>query len=198
MSLERDIDAIDWHPDAEGKGQYLLSFLESCEDVLPSLRRRTKDVLADHGIEDIDPESYYPIDEIAASFENIVDSIGETTMRRGGEQMGLDIPFPSTVDDPHAALESLNDLHQQACRLPPGTNATGSRASDPAGRYEYERIDETTARVAITDRYPFPAPMAEGVAKGVVNRFGDSNSYVRIEAVDTNPSERAAWKVSWM
>ncbi|MFW6436759.1 MAG: hypothetical protein ACOCYZ_03920 [Halococcoides sp.] len=198
MPMESDIEAIEWHPDAEGQGRYLLSFLQSTEDVLPSLRRRTQDVLADFGIEDIDQDAYYPIEDIAAAFQNIVESIGETTMRRGGEQMGLDIPFPPSVDSPHAALDSLNDLHQEAFRIPPGSDASGSAATEPAGGYDYTKIDDTTARMAITERYPFPAAMAEGVVKGVVNRFGDSNSYVRTEEVSTEQDERAAWDVSWM
>ncbi|MFB6162632.1 MAG: hypothetical protein ABEJ86_04215 [Halococcoides sp.] len=187
------IETVDCHPEVEAKGQYLLSFLESTEDVLPALRRRTEDILAANGIEEVDPTADYRVVDVARAFRDVADSLGERTVRRGGEQMGRDIPFPPPVDSPQDALAALDQIHRDACRLPAGADPVKA----PAGGYEYAREDDESARIAITDRYPFPSVMAEGLVAGVVNRYTDTDTTVDIESVAPESSERAAWLVSW-
>ncbi|WP_159077031.1 hypothetical protein [Halococcoides cellulosivorans] len=195
--MSTEFDPIQHHPDAEAQGRYLQHFLQSTEDVLPALRRRTQDVLAAKGIEDVDREAYYPIEDVAGVFQNIAASMGERTLSRGAEKMGLDLPVPASVDSPHAALERLDDRHRESCRISPDADESGPAATDPAGGYDVTFVDPATARVAITDRYPFPDVMAGGIVRGAVNRLTDANTSVRTERVPTDHGERAAWEITW-
>lgn len=180
-----------WHENAHGQGMYVLSFFESAGDVSPVFERKARDIFADYGLEDIDPEQHYHYDKIAPAFHAVVENAGEKTMRQGGKQMGLDIPWPDGVDDVHDALAALDDIHTQATSAPDGAGVTR-----PAGGYTYEREGDRSARVGITTRYPNPEPMVLGVYTGIADSMA-ADAFPEFERVDAEDGERAAWLLSW-
>jgi len=186
------VEERNWHENAHGKGMYVLSFFESAGEVSPVFERKARDIFEDYGLADIDAEEYYHYDRVAPAFEAVVENAGEKTMREGGKQMGIDIPWPDAVDSIHDALGTLDDIHQQA------TAAPDEPVSRPAGGYTYEKTGERSARVGVTERYPNPNPnpMVRGVYAGIVTSFA-GDGYAELESVTPNADERDAWRLTW-
>jgi hypothetical protein len=184
-----------WHPKATGRGMYVLSFFESAGEVSPVFERKAREMFEEQGLTDIDPEEYYPIDDIAPAFYSVVDDIGDKTMRQGGRQMGRDVPWPDGVEEPHDGLQTIDAIHQEAS--PARENGRTLDVDRPAGGYTYERRDDAAARVGITERYPYPPVMAEGVFLGIVDGLHDGVVSVEAEPTDPTHDERRAWTLSW-
>lgn len=176
----------------EGQGLYIISFFESVGAVSSVFEDRAREMFAEHGLASVDQDSYYPGERISDAFFDVVDEVGERTMRQGGVQMGKDIPWPDGVDTPKQGLATINAVHQEAARP---TSDAPPDLEYPAGQYTYEEVDETTARVGITKRYPFPEVMAEGVFVGIVEGLGDA--VANIEDADTPGEQKKVWTLSW-
>lgn len=184
-----------WHEHAHGQGLYILSFYESAGKVSPVFERKAREVFEDHGLTDIEEEEFYHYDRVAPAFYDVVNKIGEKTMREGGRQMGRDVPWPEGVETPHDGLEMIDAIHQQA-----GPAITDGETLDidrPSGGYSYEETGPTAAHVGITERYPNPPVMAEGVFLGIVDGLADGGVSVSIEETDPTHDERHAWEISW-
>lgn len=189
MTLDANSER-NWHANAHGQGMYVLSFFDSAGEVSPVFERKARDIFADYGLEDVDPDEYYHYDKIAPAFEAVVENAGEKTMRQGGKQMGLDIPWPDDVTSIHDALASLDDIHKVA------TKAPDERASAPAGGYTYEKLGPREARVGVTERYPNPEALVLGVYEGIVQTFSDEGVATFDDAAPRS-GERSAWTLSW-
>jgi hypothetical protein len=183
-----------WHPQAHGQGLYVLSFYESAGRVSPVFERKAREVFEDHGLEDVAEDEFYLYDILAPAFYDVVDTIGEKTMYEGGKQMGRDIPWPDGVETAQDGLETLDAIHQQAT----GARENGETVDidRPAGGYTYEKTGDKSARVGITEKYPNPPIMAEGVFVGIVDGLTSAAS-VDIEETEPDRSERRAWTIDW-
>lgn len=180
------------HRHARGHGLYLLSLFESAGAVSPIFESEVRELFAEHGLEDVTPEETYPVERIAAAFEAVVEEMGETPMRKGGRHMGRDVPWPAGVETPHDGLATIDGVHQDASSLSPDSPSEIAR---PCGEYTYQRVDERTARVGITGRYPYPTVMAEGVFLGIVDDLGGVDP--RTSQVPPRGREIAAWEITW-
>lgn len=181
------------HHHAEAHGLYLLSFFESAGTVSPVFERKARSLFADHGLDDIQQEEYYPTNKSVDAFQAVVDEIGEDTMRQGGKQMGQDIPFPDDVTTPHDALAMMDALHQEANQPLPDAPDWVER---PGGGYTHERVDTTTARAGVTENFAYPASLGKGATIGAAERFTDARR-ISTEDVDPEGDEKAAWKLEW-
>lgn len=176
----------------EGQGLYILSFFESAGEVSPVFEKKARELFAEYGLEDVEPDEFYPGGRISDAFFDVVDSVGEMTMRQGGEQMGRDVPWPPGVDEPHEGLATIDAVHQEAARASKDAPASIQR---PAGGYTHERLGPSSAHVGITENYPYPQIMAEGVFVGIVEGLGVRSATIS----ETTPQgdEIAAWEISW-
>jgi hypothetical protein len=184
--------ADDIHQYTQGQGLYLLSFFESAGEVSPVFEKKARELFSEYGLEDVEPEEFYPGDKISDAFFDVVNDVGDKTMQKGGKQMGLDVPWPEGVDDPHAGLQTIDAVHQEAART---TDDAPADLERPAGGYTYEQTGDTSAHVGITENYPYPSVMAEGVFLGIVNGLGASSATI----TDDTPKgdEKSAWEISW-
>jgi hypothetical protein len=177
-------------PETEGQGLYMLSFVESAGEVSPVFERKARNLLEDNGLVDMDRDEYYDMSNILQAFQDVVNEVGENTMRQGGQQMGEDVPWPPQVDGPHDALASVDEIYKQA------HNFDGDFENETVA-YTYERQGPSSARVGITDTYPYPDAMAEGAFPGFVKGAADGDPRVSMSETDPNADERCAWTVEW-
>jgi hypothetical protein len=184
-----------WHENAHGQGLYVLSFFESAGKVSKVFERKARQLFEEHGIADVEPETYYHYDELAPAFYGVVDEIGPKSMMEGGRQMGRDIPWPDGIETIHEGLATLDDIHQEAS--PAIVDGEVVDVDHPAGGYTYERLDDRSARVGIRERYPSPPVMAEGVFLGIADDLQPSEATGDIEATDAARTERKAWTLTW-
>ncbi len=178
-------------PETEGQGLYLLSFIQSAGEVSPVFERKAKNLLEEHGLKNVEEEGYYDMDDILTAFDDVVDEVGENTMRQGGEQMGVDAPLPPEVDSPHAALEFADVIYKEAHRF------AESVGEDDTLAYTYEKRGSQSAHVGITDTYPYPEVMGEGAFPGFVKNVLGENTRVQMTETDPNANERRAWTLEW-
>lgn len=184
--------ANDIHQYTEGRGLYLISFFESAGAVSAVFEKKARELFEEYGLENVEPDEFYPGDDISDAFADVVEDVGARTMRQGGEQMGADVPFPPEVDSPQAGLQTIDAVHQEAARA---TDDAPADLERPAGRYTCEVTGETSVHVGITENYPFPEIMAEGVFVGIVEDLGGTSA--RISEDTPRGEEKTAWEISW-
>lgn len=184
--------AKDIHQHTEGQGLYVLSFFDSAGEVSPVFEKKARELFSEYNLEDVQPNEFYSGAKISDAFFDVVNEVGEKTMRQGGVQMGKDVPWPDGVDTPHEGLTTINAVHQEAAR---STGTEPGNIEYPAGQYTYEQTGPSAARVGITENYPYPEVMAEGVFVGIVDGLGGSSP--DIESADARDNEISAWSIEW-
>lgn len=178
----------------EAQGLYLQSFFESAGEVSPVFEKKARELFGEYGLDTVQSDEYYPGDDVSNAFFDVVNNVGEKTMREGGIQMGQDVPWPEGVDSPHAGLQTINAVHQEAVRV--ATDAPEDvNLAHPGGRYTYDRTGARSAHVGVTERYPYPNVMAEGVFLGIVKGHGADSPDIS----ETTPTaeEQTAWEIEW-
>lgn len=184
--------ADDIHQYTQGQGLYLLSFFESAGEVSPVFEKKARELFSEYGLEDVEPEEFYPGHKISDAFFDVVEDVGDKTMKKGGEQMGRDVPWPPGTEGPHAGLQTIDAIHQEAARA---TEDAPDDLERPAGGYTYEKIDDTAAHVGVTPNYPYPPVMAEGVFVGIVEGLGADSAQISDAA--PQGEEKHGWEISW-
>lgn len=179
----------EFDPDAEVDGRYILSFVESAGEVSQIFRKKLEEELEKHGISDVSADNWYRNGDVSTAFDEVTDSIGDSTINQGGKEIGRTVPFPEDIDGPKAGFKMLNEMHKQAYR--------DSSMDWPAGRWTYEELSETTVRVGATEAYPYPVPLIEGVVEGVTEVLGPDTALINVEETTPNADEKAAFKVDW-
>lgn len=177
-------------PETEGQGLYLLSFIESAGEVSPVFERKAKNLLEKHDLKDVDEEEFYSMEAILTAFDDVVEEVGENTMRQGGEQMGIDAPLPPEVDTPHGAFEFADVIYKEAHKF------DGSVGEDTLA-YTYEKLGSQSAHVGLKETYPYPEVMGEGAFMGFVKNVLGENVRVSMDETDPKPDERRAWTLEW-
>jgi hypothetical protein len=130
-------------------------------------------LLADHGIETLQPDEWYSQQAYLDAYEAIVDDIGESTLRQIGEATPDHAEWPPHVDGPFQALASIDDAYSM--------NHRGGEI----GYYEATKVDENTATVEC--KTPYPCEYDEALVEGTAAKFADG--YVSLE--ETGPQCRA-------
>jgi hypothetical protein len=182
------------HEHGKSHGRYIVSFYQSAGKVSPVFERKAKELFAEHGLENVEAEEFYPTNKVVAAFQSVVDEIGEDTMTEGGKEMGQAVPFPENVSDPHDALQFMDKAHADA-------NVPRDDAPDwverPGGGYTYRRIDNSAARFGVTDDFAYPAVLGKGGAVGAIQQFLSGSQRVSVEQVDSEDGEEVAWEFDW-
>lgn len=173
----------------EHNGQYVVSIVESAGDVSPVFARKTRDILADHGIENPSADEWYPSQAVLETLSELDEEVGSKTVEQAGRAMAENAPWPDDISDPAAAVELLNELHHGAVR-----NTTGD-PSEAVGAYSLESTEDGSVRVAIDDSYPWPKALAAGVLGQSISMFSGGV----VDRADASPrsGERAAWTFTW-
>lgn len=178
----------EYDPGVEGDGRYLVATVESAGDVSPVFERKLRR-MAEERFGTVDADRWYPINEFVSFFHDLEAEVGEKTLRQGGIENAKVIPWPDGVDSVREAMETINDLHQQATR--------GADEEYPIGRYTVGSEGSTALRVGVTERFPHPESYTQGILKGVVEEFEAGSRQLEVESVSPNADEKVAWRLSW-
>jgi hypothetical protein len=166
----------------EAKGAAVLSILDGVPDAFTGT---AEEILADHGIEDPQPEEWYDQTAYLEAYETIVEEVGESTLRRIGESTPENAEWPPGVETPMEALESIQAAYEM-----------NHRGGD-IGVYEVERVDDSTAEVRC--RNPYPCAYDRALVEGTAGMFADG--YVSLSEVGSTCREDGArecvYEVSW-
>lgn len=174
---------------AEQNGQYVVDVVESMSEISSVFGKQTREILAEHGIEDPSPDEWYSGEAFMEGLNAIRDEVGPTTVSNAGVGMSKSAPWPPEIDSVKGGLQALDEFHQAAVR--------GAKEDDPVGHYLYEELDSREVRMSCSDSYPYPQSLAKGVFKGVVEHFAPDNAVTSVVEVDPNSDEKAAFEISW-
>jgi hypothetical protein len=132
------------------------------------LRRRGLQILADQGIEEVDPEEWYPWQAYLNAQRAIYENVGPNTVGVIGRKLVEESEFPPELEGVHAALSELD-----------GDYRLRHRGKDVGG-FTYEPTGERSGRVVI--RNPYPCALDRQVVEALCRRFRPAESaavYVR-------------------
>jgi hypothetical protein len=174
--------------DAEGNGAYLVAFIESAGEVSTVFERKIREMAEDR-FGTVSAEEWYPLGEWADLYKEVMDEVGENTMKKGGKENGKAIEWPEDVNSVEGALGVVNELHQDSTR--------NSGQEYPAGRYVIDMQGPRSVRVGITEAFPWPKPFVPGVIEGIIEDIGPEDAIISGNEVEPEANERAAWEFSW-
>ncbi|WP_049926701.1 hypothetical protein [Halopiger goleimassiliensis] len=181
-------DRIGWKgslEDAEVIGRSPLSYVAAGESVSSFVGKEISSKLAHYGLEEIEPEEWYPLAIPLAMLYDMRDEYGDVRMRNMGQNVPQHVEFPpelSAVDD---ALRAIDQAYHQNHR------------GEEIGFYEFETTGETEG--VMTCETPYPCEFDKGLIKGVAKKFADNP--VQVEEIgDSCRKEgdyRCEYRVNW-
>lgn len=166
----------------EVNGQTVLSFVDG---VPGSFEEKAQRILAENGIEEPESGDWYPQEAWLEAFEEVANSIGESTLNNIGQSIPENAEWPLGVDGVLDGIESIDLAYHQ-----------NHRGGD-IGHYEAEQVDDSTVRVECTN--PYPCTFDQGIIKAVGREFSDE--FVRVDEVGTDcrndGGNKCVYEVSW-
>ncbi|WP_205596821.1 hypothetical protein [Halostella salina] len=178
--FEGDLDG------AEAIGRIPMSHVAASESVTEFMGKQTEHKLASYGVEEIDPDGWYPIQIPLDMLYELRDDYGESSMQNMGKHIPEHVEFPPDIDGVEEALHSIGEAYQQ-----------NHRGGD-VGFYEFERGDGDEGVMACEN--PYPCEFDQGLLRGVAEKFTDS--FVTVEEVGdgcrSDGGGRCTYRVSWV
>lgn len=156
----------------EVNGQTVMAFIEGVPD---TFEERTASILANHGIEDPEPDEWYPQQAWLDAFEEIATNIGSSTLGNIGKAIPNNAEWPPGVEDVDEGIESIDEAYHM--------NHRGGEI----GSYESEVIDDSTVRVRCTN--PYPCDFDKGIVEATAKEF--ASGYVSVTEVGDECREDA-------
>jgi len=126
------------------------------------------DILAKHGITDIDSEKWYTEQSWLDAFAEIGEALGDAALYAIGRSVPPVITLPDDIQDGIDALNRLNDVYQAHHR-------------GESGRYEVTITGDSSARIA--SKNPRPCPYDMGFVTAYVEKY-NGGVPVKIEHED--------------
>lgn len=172
---------------AEAKGQTILSIVDSASGVSAVFERKTRDILADNGIEDPDPNEWYPLENYLRALDTIADEVGENTVRQIGKGIPEQAEWPPDVTTAVGGLESVAVAYDMNHR---GGNIGG-----------YEVVDTDSNSATVRCENPYSCALDQGIVHGTVDKFADRGAFVRVDESGTDcrtdGGTACTYEVSW-
>lgn len=171
--------------DAEVIGRSPMSYVAASESVSSMMGKQTSYKLANYGVEDVDPEEWYPLEAPLAMLYEMREEYGEDTMQSMGRNVPEHVEFPPELSTVEEALGSIDHAYHQ-----------NHRGGD-IGSYEFHA--EGTGEATMVCANPYPCEFDQGLIRGVTQKFTDNT--VDVEEVGdqcrAEGGERCEYHVTW-
>lgn len=142
----------------ETLGRTILSLLEA----MGPFRRKGERILADAGIQEVDPAAWYPLDTWVSVLRTIEKQIGPKTLERAGRKIAEHAEIPPGVDSFEKLLAGFGIAY--------GMNNRGPGAGSISCRVLGDR------HAQIQFNTPYPCEFERGVVQGFFSVFRDSSA----------------------
>lgn len=150
-------------------------------------RTRGRELLAENGVRDPDPDEWYPQQAWLDTFESIADELEPHLLDRLGEQIPTVVAWPDAPSSVEAGLRSIDEAYRR--------NHRGGEI----GHYGFEPVDERIGEV--TCRNPYPCAFDRGLVRAVARRYAPVESFVYLEERDgrcrRDGADACAYTVHW-
>ncbi|WP_247003762.1 hypothetical protein [Halosolutus gelatinilyticus] len=172
--------------DAEVIGRSPLSYIAAGESVSSFVGNQISNKLAEYGLEDIDPDEWYPLTIPLAMLYDMRDEYGGVRMRNMGQNIPEHVEFPPDITDVDNALRSIDTAYH--------ANHRGSEI----GFYEFQ--EEGPNEGIMVCENPYPCEFDKGLIRGVARKF--ANNPVEVEEVGdqcrSDGGHRCEYRVEWL
>ncbi|WP_205596822.1 4-vinyl reductase [Halostella salina] len=166
-------------------GRSPMSYVAASESVTDFMGKQTKSKLANYGIEELDPDEWYPLKVPLAMLYDMRDDYGESSMQNMGRHIPEHVEFPPDIEGVEEALRSVDQAYQH-----------NHRGID-IGSYEFEKVSENEGKMVCEN--PYPCEFDQGLLRGVAEQFTDS--FVDVEEVGdecrAEGGQRCTYRVTW-
>jgi hypothetical protein len=169
-------------------GLYIAAFVESAGEVSSVFEKKALSMLADHGIENIEEESWYDLDSFEAAVEQIENKVGAKTTQQAAVKM---IQVDDKVPNQDSAGEAFEILKEQQ------RNAMQNHTTEDCGQYRVEKLGAQHFRVATYGGWGYPEAFTRGLLKAVIQETESQGARVEVEPTDKSGNEQYAYEVSW-
>lgn len=158
-------------------GQYVEAMVSSFGQVSPIFEQKGREIFRENGIRTIDPEDWYPMENVAQITHIIETKFGEQSSQEAGiKQVEITDAF-----DGLTSIEEGVDTTNQVLR-----NVYQNYSVDDVGEFRIDRPTEGQPRVSVFGPYPY----AEGLVKGIIIGLGKAGMGRRPLEVETASKER--------
>ncbi|ELZ11750.1 hypothetical protein C478_11270 [Natrinema thermotolerans DSM 11552] len=172
--------------DAEVIGRSPLSYIAAGESISSFVGKEITSKLAEYGLEEIEPDEWYPLQVPLAMLYDMRDEYGDVRMRNMGQNVPEHVEFPPDLSEVDNALRAIDTAYHQ--------NHRGSEI----GSYEFQQ-EGPNAGVMICEN-PYPCEFDKGLIKGVAKKFADNP--VQVEEVGdqcrSDGDHRCEYRVEWL
>jgi hypothetical protein len=134
-------------------GQTVLSVMKG----MGAFSQMASDILARHGIKDLDPAAWYPQQAWLDAFGDISKSVGPRTLDRIGMSIPESAKFPPGIDGVESALASIDVAYH--------LNHRGGEI----GHYAFAKTGENQG--VMECRNPYPCDFDHGIIQAMTKRF---------------------------
>jgi|WetSurMetagenome_2_1015567.scaffolds.fasta_scaffold54018_2 hypothetical protein len=153
-------------------------------------RTQALKILKENGIENLQPDKWYPFPMWISTLHGIFEATGPAAMFQVGRKIPETAIWPSEIKDIHAAEASIDVAYKM--------NTRGS-GSDGVGGYHYVKVSDNSCRV--TCDTPFPCDYDRGIIDGVANKFKTPKQIVKVVheagSCRKNNGNTCSYLVSW-
>lgn len=183
----------------EVNGQTVLSVV----DGIGVFKDRAYDILKRHGIENIEPEKWYPQQSWLDAFKEIADSTGEFTLNSIGKKIPENAEFPPEIDDIEKALAAIDVAFHINHRINGKVmfNPETGEMLEGIGHYHFEKTGDNEARMVCDNAYP--SDFDRGIIEAMARKFKPADSaFVSVRLDKTRPTRKegadsCTFLVSW-
>jgi hypothetical protein len=132
-------------------------------------------ILAEHGIKDIKPDEWYPMQAFCDFFEAIDTKVGASVFYIIGKTVARTVPLPSEVNTVEKALARFDRVYKTYYKGVAWTEG-----------WKVQIWGDQSAKLVF--RGPFPDDFARGLTEGFVRRFArGSNSQIMVRIDSAAP-----------
>lgn len=167
--------------EAEVNGRTVRSVVDGVGQFSETHKKRTLDILEDHGLPEPEPGEWYPWQAYVDAFEELVDTIGPNTVSMIGSEIPELVEWPPTIDSVEAAMAAVDEQYKM-----------NHRGGD-IGYYDFEKTGDGEGTMECKN--PYPPALDEGILEAVAKKFSDDGSFVRVEK--TSDGEVSTFEISW-
>jgi len=173
----------------EVKGQFIQAFVESTGQVSSVFQEKTREIFENNGldVDEIEADSWHDAHAYADAMHGVLEEVGKKTLQRASSHQATIVPWPDHVETVPDGLAFIADADRQAHRSPSG---------DWDGSYDFEQIDDSTARVGIPEYSPYPVENFRGVLEGGLEALSES-THANVSDAEPRSDEKAAFEVNW-
>ncbi len=178
---------IPFAENVEVNGQTLLSFVNA----LPAFKATMVSILANHGLIDVQPESWYSQKNWLKAFREIGEKYGANTLFAIGKVIPENAKFPPTIDNLEKALSAIDVAYHMNHR------------NGEIGYYKIISFNPNL-RIAIMEcKNPYPSSFDRGIIMTMARKFKPKDSIIVNVEVDNNLPSRlngadsCTYKISW-